>query len=846
MSRPGIKPSSLDSSVNGSILEFSRPDGLSIPEKHELVYEIAKGSEGGPEILHSWKRILHSWKRKELLHILCAEMGKERKYTGLPKCKMIEHLLKIVALKKSGAQETAQISMVSSNPANAPGLFRRQRKREHPLRLPEATAALSLCANETDTNMTRVCKNCACRAVLSLEDRFCKRCSCCICHQFDDNKDPSVWLVCSSESPSEGVSCGLSCHLECALKHEKSGIVKVGQHMQLDGSYCCPSCGRVSGLMGCWKKQLTIAKDARRVDILCYRISLAQRLLNGTEQFKEPHDIVLQAARKLEEEVGPINGVSSKMARGIVSRLSTGLEVQKLCALASEKAEALVSMVSSPGKDLPLRAENSLPTACAIQFEDILPTSLVVLLEEIDPKSSQDVIGYKLWQRTSRDLSYPKEISCVLPRAQTRTIISNLQPCTEYAFKIVSYTNRGDLGHSEAKCFTKSVEVFGRNIGSSTKRALKKPGNIGMEDFSSTSAKGDLESHPNEGFSSFRVRDLGKILRAAWAQERESNAKIDCADKNMPINQFNCCKKAEACDSDKPFVSSEGELNIVSASPLEVSRDDQIGCNLVQVAEPKDAQAESVSALNEESVMAGMGTVKMTHARRRSQKDSIKSNIHSQAIKLSKKDHENQSEVTISKRMPSKRKCNFLARSDMVVLPLDCSYPDFPVDPCKLDVTKAGILRNGRSHSNGSDSDNWAVQPIREVPAVESQNGVSRKRTLNTYGDLHDCDGVLQNGSHIASSDTLGCLEKNYEDSVKIIRLLERGGHIEEEFRKKFLTWFSLHATAKQRAMVYVFIDTLLDDPASLAEQLVDTFCELVSNKRLQVLPNGFCTKLWH
>lgn len=48
-------------------------------------------------------------------------------------------------------------------------------------------------------------------------------------------------------------------------------------------------------------------------------------------------DIWLRVARKLEDEVGPINGVSSTMARGIVSRLSSGNEVQKLCAMATEK-----------------------------------------------------------------------------------------------------------------------------------------------------------------------------------------------------------------------------------------------------------------------------------------------------------------------------------------------------------------------------------------------------------------------------------------------------------------------------------------------------------------------------
>ncbi|KAJ0778334.1 putative vernalization insensitive 3 [Helianthus debilis subsp. tardiflorus] len=30
--------------------------------------------------------------------------------------------------------------------------------------------------------------------------------------------------------------------------------------MRLDGSYCCASCGTISGILGCWKKQLTVVK----------------------------------------------------------------------------------------------------------------------------------------------------------------------------------------------------------------------------------------------------------------------------------------------------------------------------------------------------------------------------------------------------------------------------------------------------------------------------------------------------------------------------------------------------------------------------------------------------------
>lgn len=88
-----------------------------------------------------------------------------------------------------------------------------------------------------------------------------------------------------------------------------------------------------------WKKQLCIAKDARRVDILCFRIYLSYRLLDGTSRFKELHNIIKEAKAKLETEVGPVNGSSTVMARGIVSRLSVAGAVQSLCSLAIKKAD---------------------------------------------------------------------------------------------------------------------------------------------------------------------------------------------------------------------------------------------------------------------------------------------------------------------------------------------------------------------------------------------------------------------------------------------------------------------------------------------------------------------------
>nr|GEY72223.1 hypothetical protein [Tanacetum cinerariifolium] len=70
----------------------------------------------------------------------------------------------------------------------------------------------------------------------------CKRRSCRICYRYDYNRDPSLWLVCSS--------CGTSCHLECLLEREKSGLPNNGKSKGPDGSFLCVSCGELNDLLG--------------------------------------------------------------------------------------------------------------------------------------------------------------------------------------------------------------------------------------------------------------------------------------------------------------------------------------------------------------------------------------------------------------------------------------------------------------------------------------------------------------------------------------------------------------------------------------------------------------------
>ncbi|KAI3956258.1 hypothetical protein MKW92_021525 [Papaver armeniacum] len=238
----------------GYVLDPEKCSRLSLEQKRELVHQIARWStNAAPEFLSSWTRA-------EILEIICAEMGKERKYSGLTKPQMIDHLLKPMTHDTLTG-------------------FKRQRQKEHLDQFDSDPGHVLLSNTGQDHIETRLCENVACQATLMLKDQFCKRCSCCICHNYDDNKDPSLWLTCWSNHHNQDDSCGMSCHLECALTHGKAGIMNTG----------------------CWRKQLLIAQSARRVDKLYHRLSLSHKILKGTERFTEQQKILDTAVTKTQK-----------------------------------------------------------------------------------------------------------------------------------------------------------------------------------------------------------------------------------------------------------------------------------------------------------------------------------------------------------------------------------------------------------------------------------------------------------------------------------------------------------------------------------------------------------------
>ena len=237
---------------------------LSVAEKQKILYRAAQGLDGGQEALESWTR-------KDLLQLICLEMGKERKYTGVSKGKMIELLMKLVAMKRTGDGDGNGNGESGISEVSQESPVRKQRKVGRPARVPpppitdvsgqkvgQSSRGLPPLALDIDMDVQMpepsltVCRNTACKAQLLLGENFCVRCSCCICRSFDDNKDPSLWVVCTPEPNDSGMDCRLSCHIECALKDGVAGVVATseGSKFVLDASFRCPSCGKLSSLIG--------------------------------------------------------------------------------------------------------------------------------------------------------------------------------------------------------------------------------------------------------------------------------------------------------------------------------------------------------------------------------------------------------------------------------------------------------------------------------------------------------------------------------------------------------------------------------------------------------------------
>jgi hypothetical protein len=310
----------------------------------------------------------------------------------------------------------------------------------------------------------------------------------------------------------------------------------------------------------------------------------------------------------------------------------------------------------------------------------------------------------------------------ILLKDQRKILVYNLATCTEYSFRIISFTDDRILGHSESKCYTGSNELL-------TNRATQNAMAICPQ-------KQRIEENRASKSTGFRIRDVGKILRRAWAEEGYFEDMYE-----------------GSCDR--------------SATEAEQQEDSEQGHMLSGACRRLQFNAFSVPDLNVEAPV-----------------------------------------------------------------PMDIdSSPD-----------KCYALNNGLLRSNDSGgSEACAAVRCAEPPAVESRPGGKAKQLNDVHNESCEQDGVLA----ICRKKQLKRpteLDDDYEHCVKVIRSLECKGHIETDFRMKFLTWLSLRSTENEHRVVSTFIKTLINEPSSLAEQLIDSFGEIVNCKRPKT---GLCNELW-
>ena len=188
---------------------------MSLEEKRDLLRAVCVGDFCASE--------LQSWTRRDILEVLCSEIGQNRKYTGLSKFDLIQNLLNTISSKNKNKN-------VENHHPVPP---KRTRKNAHPRRIPPKKIS------SRDSSVSgKICENFGCSSEMGENESFCRRCCCCLCQKFDESRDPSLWIVCKSDD----VICSASYHLECVLKLKEVDTAP-------DWCFSCSFCGKVNDLM---------------------------------------------------------------------------------------------------------------------------------------------------------------------------------------------------------------------------------------------------------------------------------------------------------------------------------------------------------------------------------------------------------------------------------------------------------------------------------------------------------------------------------------------------------------------------------------------------------------------
>lgn len=109
-----------------------------------------------------------------------------------------------------------------------------------------------------------------------------------------------------------------------------------------------------------------------------------------------------------------------------------------------------------------------------LQFQETRASSVTLVLNS-DDSNMGNVIGYMLWHRKADDKDYPSEPTCRLFAPDTKVLLSNLSPSTEYLLKVAVLDKNREIGSREFQFRTEASEEEVQNLNSKIEERSESP-----------------------------------------------------------------------------------------------------------------------------------------------------------------------------------------------------------------------------------------------------------------------------------------------------------------------------------------------------------------------------------
>ncbi|MCO5608664.1 hypothetical protein L7F22_062878 [Adiantum nelumboides] len=415
-------------------------------------------------------------------------------------------------------------------------------------------------------------------------------------------------------------------------------------------------------------------------------------------------------------------------------------------------------------------------------FEDVSSSSIDVAVSVRGTLVKPKPLGYKLWYRKASEPAYACTPTSIVYNMNEKCVVSNLHPFTDYTFKVVPFSAEGDIAVYEAGCSTKSTEPVEPPVDVYTSLGVLLINTEKVGGGTSRCMNQSFNLDYHNGKNGLKIQELEEVLVNHHEQGHHLNSKSSSTTKELKANRESF--------EDLVSVYSKRGARLINDKRGHLGQK-----NLAGVLE--EGNLYSLDASFDPSKckqgQTGMGS------------SSMKTSSYSS---------------------------------------FDC---DKLSSKCRKTTAEQGVFSDSQQ-CYPSASLNRSCLPNSNLPSqswVRKEDGIDEEPITHSTQAKMDVD-------HRSDDHKQGVFTCNseadfysYEFSVKVIRWLECKGHLKEEFRMKFLTWFTLRASEQEKRVISVFIDTLQDDPASLAGQLVDAFQEMIGLGGCPIVSDGFCRRLW-